>query len=140
MGGPLSDIVDRVNALGMKFGIWIEPEMVNEDSDLFRSHPDWAFTIPGRKPVRGRNQLVLDYSRPEVVDAVFDQISCVLDSANIEYIKMDMNRSINDVYSVGLARQSYGKTMHNYVKGVYAFLDRLQKRYPDLLTEEADVK
>lgn len=135
LGGSLRELSDRIHGLGMKFGLWIEPEMVNEDSDLYREHPDWAFQIPGRAPVRGRNQLVLDFSREEVVDAVFDQIASVLDEAGVEYVKMDMNRSINDVYSLARSEQSYGKTMYDYVKGVYRFLDKLIERYPDLLIE-----
>ena len=99
LGGTLRSLVERVNGLGLKFGIWIEPEMVSLDSDLYRAHPDWAFTIPGRKPVMSRSQLVLDFSRKEVVDYVFDSICRVFDSANIEYVKWDMNRSIADVYS-----------------------------------------
>ena len=97
MGGTLTSLVERINQLGLKFGIWIEPEMVNEDSELYRTHPDWAMQIPGRKPVRGRNQLLLDFSRKEVVDAIFEQICSVLDQANIEYIKWDMTRSMTDV-------------------------------------------
>ncbi|MEE1412044.1 MAG: glycoside hydrolase family 36 N-terminal domain-containing protein, partial [Bulleidia sp.] len=87
MGGPLSEIADKINQMGMKFGLWIEPEMVSEDSHLYRTHPDWAFTIPGRRPVRGRNQLVLDFSREEIVDYIFNAVSKVIDSANIAYIK-----------------------------------------------------
>ena len=137
LGGTLSELVEKINARGLKFGIWIEPEMVNEDSSLYREHPDWAFRIPGRDPVRCRNQLVLDFSRKEVVDYVFRQIAAVIDSANVEYIKMDMNRSICDVYT-GLAErgyQNYGKVMHGYVLGVYDFLERLVRRYPHILIE-----
>ena len=137
LGGTLSELVEKINARGLKFGIWIEPEMVNEDSSLYRAHPDWAFRIPGRDPVRCRNQLVLDFSRKEVVDHVFRQIAAVIDSANVEYIKMDMNRSICDVYT-GLAErgyQNYGKVMHGYVLGVYDFLERLVRRYPHILIE-----
>ena len=135
MGGPLSEIADKINQMGMKFGLWIEPEMVSEDSHLYRTHPDWAFTIPGRRPVRGRNQLVLDFSRKEVVDYIFDSVSKVIDSANIAYIKMDMNRSICDVYTAVEQKQNYGKIMYEYVLGVYDFLERLIQRYPDLLIE-----
>ena len=135
MGGPLSEIADKINQMGMKFGLWIEPEMVNEDSHLYRTHPDWAFTIPGRRPVRGRNQLVLDFSRKEVVDYIFNAVSKVIDSANIAYIKMDMNRSICDVYTAVEQKQNYGKIMYEYVLGVYDFLERLIQRYPDLLIE-----
>ena len=135
MGGPLSEIADKINQMGMKFGLWIEPEMVSEDSHLYRTHPDWAFTIPGRRPVRGRNQLVLDFSRKEVVDHIFNAVSKVIDSANIAYIKMDMNRSICDVYTAVEQKQNYGKIMYEYVLGVYDFLERLIQRYPDLLIE-----
>lgn len=135
MGGPLSEIADKINQMGMKFGLWIEPEMVSEDSHLYRTHPDWAFTIPGRRPVRGRNQLVLDFSRKEVVDYIFNAVSKVIDSANIAYIKMDMNRSICDVYTAVEQKQNYGKIMYEYVLGVYDFLERLIQRYPDLLIE-----
>ena len=87
----------------MKFGIWIEPEMVNEDSDLYRAHPDWAIRIPGKKPVRSRNQLLLDFSRKEVRDCVFDQICAVLDQGKVDYVKWDMNRSMADVYAGNLS-------------------------------------
>ena len=99
MGGSLAEVSKRIHDMDMKFGLWIEPEMVNEDSDLYRAHPDWAYAIPGRKPVRARNQLVLDFSRKEVVDYIFESIAKVVDTLQIEYIKMDMNRSICDVYT-----------------------------------------
>lgn len=135
MGGKMSDIVDQINALGLKFGLWIEPEMVNENSDLYRTHPDWAFTIPGKPPILGRSQLVLDYTRDEVIDGIFDQIAKVIDSANIEYIKMDMNRSLCDMYSHAADYQNFGELMHKYVLGVYKFIEKLQNRYPDILIE-----
>lgn len=133
LGGTLSSLVERVNGLGMKFGIWVEPEMVSEDSDLYRAHPDWALTIPGRRPVRSRNQLVLDFSRPEVVDYIFNQLKTVLDGANIEYVKWDMNRSISEMYSA--VQQDQGEVPYRYVLGLYDFLERLVKRYPDMLIE-----
>lgn len=135
LGGPLSRISKAVNDMGMKFGLWIEPEMVNEDSNLFREHPDWAYIIPGKKPVRGRHQLVLDFSRQEVVDYIFDSICNVIDSANVEYIKMDMNRSICDVFTAVEGYQNFGKIMYEYMLGVYDFLERLNHRYPDMLIE-----
>ncbi|WP_251388532.1 alpha-galactosidase [Mediterraneibacter agrestimuris] len=135
LGGSLSRIADAVNELNMKFGLWIEPEMVNEDSELYRKHPDWAFVIPGRLPVRGRSQLVLDFSRKEVVDYIYDNIVKVISSANIEYIKMDMNRSICDVFTITEGYQNYGKIMHEYVLGVYDFLERLNQNFPDILIE-----
>ncbi len=99
LGCSLAELIHKVNDAGMKFGIWIEPEMVSEDSDLYRAHPDWAMLNPRRNPVRGRNQLVLDFSRKEVRDYIFEQICHVLDQGNIEYVKWDMNRSLTDVYS-----------------------------------------
>lgn len=135
LGGPLSEVSRAVNDMGMKFGLWIEPEMVSEDSNLYREHPDWAYVIPGKRPVRGRSQLVLDFSRKEVVDYIFKSISEVIDSANVEYIKMDMNRSICDVFTAVEGYQNFGKIMHEYVLGVYDFLERLNERYPDMLIE-----
>ena len=133
LGGTLGNLIKRINDLGVKFGIWIEPEMVSEDSDLYREHPDWALTVPGRNPVRSRNQLVLDFSRKEVVDEIYDQICKVLDQGNIEYVKWDMNRSLMDVYSATTKDQ--GRVLHDYVLGLYDFLERLVQRYPNLLIE-----
>ena len=133
LGGTLGDLIKKINDLGVKFGIWVEPEMISEDSDLYREHPDWALTIPGRNPVHARNQLVLDFSRKEVVDHIFDQICKVLDQGNIEYVKCDMNRSLMDVFSRGTEDQ--GRVMYDYVLGLYDFLERIVTRYPDLLIE-----
>ena len=132
LGCTLKELTEKVNGFGVKFGIWIEPEMVSEDSSLYREHPDWALQTPGRKPVRGRNQLVLDFTRKDVRDAVFKAICGVLDQGNIEYIKWDMNRSISDVYSM---QDKQGKVAYDYVLGVYDFLEKLIKRYPDMLIE-----
>ena len=133
LGGTLGNLIKRINDLGVKFGIWIEPEMVSEDSDLYRKHPDWALTVPGRNPVRSRNQIVLDFSRKEVVDEIYDQICKVLDQGNIEYVKWDMNRSLMDVYSS--VTRDQGRVLHDYVLGLYDFLERLVQRYPNLLIE-----
>ena len=127
LGGTLTKLIERVNAEGVKFGIWIEPEMVSEDSDLYREDPEWAITIPGRKPVRSRNQLVLDFSRKEVRDEIFKRICAVLDQGNVEYIKWDMNRSLADIYAPNVT--------YDYVLGVYDFLEKLTNRYPDILIE-----
>lgn len=132
LGCTLKELTEKVNGFGVKFGLWIEPEMVSEDSSLYREHPDWALQTPGRKPVRGRNQLVLDFTRKDVRDAVFKAICGVLDQGNIEYIKWDMNRSISDVYSM---QDKQGKVAYDYVLGVYDFLEKLIKRYPDMLIE-----
>ena len=133
LGGTLGDLIRRINDLGIKFGIWIEPEMISEDSNLYRAHPDWALVIPGRDPVRARNQLVLDFSRKEVVDYIYGQICNVLDQGNIEYVKWDMNRSLLDIYSVSSKDQ--GRIMYDYVLGLYDFLERLVRRYPNMLIE-----
>ena len=133
LGGTLGNLIKKINDLGVKFGIWIEPEMVSEDSDLYRKHPDWALAVPGRNPVRSRNQLVLDFSRKEVVDEIYDQICKVLDQGNIEYVKWDMNRSLMDVYSS--VTRDQGRVLHDYVLGLYDFLERLVQRYPNLLIE-----
>jgi alpha-galactosidase len=132
LGMTLAELVKEVNKKGVKFGIWIEPEMVSEDSDLYRAHPDWALQIPDRNPVRSRNQLVLDFSREDVRNHVFQQICDVFDNVNIEYVKWDMNRSITDFYS---ARNVQGKVAYDYVLGVYDFMEKLLKRYPDILLE-----
>ena len=132
LGCTLGELIRRINAIGIKFGIWIEPEMVSEDSDIYRNHPDWAIQIPGRKPIRARNQLVLDFSRKDVRDYIFDQICSVLDQGNIAYVKWDMNRSLTDIYSMENAQ---GKVTYDYVLGVYDFLERLMQRYPDMLIE-----
>lgn len=135
MGGPMADVVKRVKDLGMKFGIWIEPEMVSEKSELFKEHPDYAFVIPGRKPVMGRSQLNLDFSRKEVVNCIFDQMTAVLDKIDVDYIKMDMNRSILNVYSMTEGIQNNGTILYKYVLGVYDFMERLQARYPKMFIE-----
>lgn len=132
LGCSLGELTRKVNQEGVKFGIWIEPEMVSEDSDLYRTHPDWTMLNPQRKPVRSRNQLVLDFSRKEVRDYIFEQICKVFDQGNIEYVKWDMNRSISDVYS---ADNRQGKVAYDYVLGVYDFLEKLTAKYPHLLIE-----
>lgn len=132
LGCSLEELIHKVNALGVKFGIWIEPEMVSEDSDLYREHADWAMRIPGRKPIRARNQLVLDFSRADVRAYVFDQICRVLDQGKIEYVKWDMNRSLADIYSM---EHDQGSVAYDYILGVYDFLEKLRQRYPDILIE-----
>ena len=133
LGCSMGELAAKVNQMGLKFGLWIEPEMISEDSELYRQHPDWVLQIPGRKPIKSRNQLVLDFSRKEVRDSVFDQICEVLDHANIEYVKWDMNRSISDVYSMRTTDQ--GRVLYDYVLGIYEFLEKMIDRYPDLLIE-----
>ncbi len=133
--GGLEALVPRLSELGMRFGIWIEPEMVNENSRLYREHPDWALTIPGRAPARCRNQLVLDFSRREVRQYIYDQIKAVLSSADVAYVKWDMNRSLTDVWSAALPPQRQGEVYHRYVLGVYEMLDWLRRDFPHILIE-----
>ena len=131
----LHRLVEQVNSKGLKFGIWMEPEMVNEDSDLYRAHPDWVLAMPGRKPVRTRNQLVLDLSRPEVVDYLYGCIEKVLGENNIEYLKWDMNRSLSDVYSAAFPAERQGEIMHRFMLGLYSLMERVTKNFPDVLIE-----
>lgn len=133
--GGLKKLTDEVKKIGMKFGLWFEPEMISEDSDLYRSHPDWAIQIPNRKPMRGRYQLLLDMTRQEVQDYLYDSISKILDSADITYVKWDMNRSISDWYTATLSADRQGEMAHRYVLGVYSLLERLIVAYPDVLFE-----
>jgi alpha-galactosidase len=135
LGCTLEELSGEVHREGLKFGLWVEPEMISEDSDLYRSHPDWALTDPDRKPVVGRSQLVLDLSRRETQDYLFDALSAILDKARIEYIKWDFNRSIASFYSHALSADRQGETAHRFVLGVYRLLERLLDRYPDLLIE-----
>ena len=128
LGEPLKDFIEKVNGLGIKFGIWFEPECVNEDSDLFREHPDWVFQSPGRNPILGRNQLILYFTRKDVVDAIFERMCSVLDQGNIEYVKWDMNRSMTDKYSA--AAEEQGRISYDYMLGLYDFLERLMARNP----------
>lgn len=133
--GGLRAYSDAVHGLGMKFGLWIEPEMVNEDSDLYRAHPDWALTVPGRAPVMGRNQLALDMGRPEVVDYLYRAFSRILREDGVDYIKWDMNRNITDVYSHILPPERQLEASHRYILGVYDLMERLTTGFPEVLFE-----
>lgn len=133
--GGLNHLANRIKELGMSFGIWIEPEMVSEDSELYRAHPDWALGAPGRPQSRGRCQLVLDFSRQEVRDCIYESIKKVLDSADISYVKWDMNRSLTNVFSAALLGTRQGETLHRYVLGVYEMLHRMRRDYPHMLIE-----
>ena len=135
LGCTMKELVDRVNALGLKFGIWLEPEMVSEDSELYRMHPDWVLQIPGREPNRSRNQLVLDLSRKEVREYMKKFINDTLSCANISYVKWDMNRSVDNVYSTADPTLSQGAVRHKYVLGLYEVMEDMLTRHPDLLLE-----
>ncbi|MFR2794752.1 MAG: alpha-galactosidase [Eisenbergiella sp.] len=135
LGCTLKELGERIEALGMKFGIWFEPECISEDSDLYRAHPDWAVQIPGRKPNLSRNQLILDFSREDVQEYIIERLSAVLDSAPISYVKWDFNRSICDKFSANLSAGRQGEMAHRFVLGLYRVLEELLERYPHLLLE-----
>ncbi|MCI8650649.1 MAG: alpha-galactosidase [Anaerotruncus sp.] len=133
--GGLEALVPRINQLGMQFGLWIEPEMINEDSALYRAHPDWTLGMPGRAHTRGRSQLVLDFSRADVREHIYQALQTVLSSANIVYLKWDMNRSLSEVWSAAIPASRQGEVYHRYVLGLYDLLERFHQDYPGLLIE-----
>ena len=135
LNGGLGHLVDEVNKLGMKFGIWFEPEMISPDSELYKKHPEWAIQIRGREMTQSREQYVLDYSNKEVRDCVYGMMKNVLDSANIEYIKWDMNRQLTEVGSTSLPKERQRELWHRYVLGVYDLMNRLTTDYPHILLE-----
>ena len=128
-------LAKKMTAMGLKFGLWIEPEMVNLDSDLYRQHPEWLLSDPMRRASHGRNQYILDFSNLEVVDYIYNMISKILDEADISYIKWDMNRCMSEVYSRVKDPISQGKVMHQYILGVYYLYEKLIQRYPHILFE-----
>lgn len=133
--GGIEGLSAKIEALGMKFGLWFEPEMVNKDSDFFRSHPDYIIETPGRSASHGRNQFVLDFTRKEVVDAIYGQMHDLLSNAKISYIKWDMNRSISECYSTAYPADRQGEIFHRYILGVYDLHERLIREFPELLIE-----
>ncbi len=133
--GGLGRLVSEINALGMKFGLWFEPEMISPESRLYEEHPDWAIQIPGRRPCRARNQFVLDVGRREVRDYVLEKMFAVLHGANVEYVKWDMNRPLTDLGSAALPADRQGELCHRYVLGMYEMQERLLAEFPNLLLE-----
>ena len=133
--GGLKHLVDEVNKIGLKFGIWFEPEMISPDSNLYKEHPDWALQISGRVGSLCRNQYVLDLTREDVFEHTYDSIAKILRSANIEYVKWDMNRQLTDIGSFELPPDRQGEIYHRYVLAVYALQERLLKEFPHLLLE-----
>ena len=131
----ISGLSRKIEALGLKFGLWVELEMVNKDSDLYRAHPDWIIGAPGRFESHGRHQHVLDFSRKEVVDYIYEMISKVLRESSISYIKWDMNRYMSEPYSRGASAGHQGMVMHKYILGVYDLYTRLTTEFPKILFE-----
>ena len=133
--GGLEPLCDKINAMGMKLGIWVEPEMVNVESRLYRRHPEWAMAIPDRLHSEGRKQRILDLANPKVQDFIIRKMSEVFSSAAISYVKWDMNRIFSDVYSPFLSAEHQGETAHRYICGLYRIMKVLTGRFPDILFE-----
>ena len=128
-------LAKKVHALGMKFGLWFEPEMVNEDSDLYRAHPDWCLRVPGRAPARSRHQLCLDLSRPDVCEYIIKAVNDILDTGTVDYVKWDYNRYVCDVFSSYYPADRQGEIYHRYILGLYKIHDGIVKTHPDILFE-----
>ena len=133
--GGIKGLAQKIENMGMKFGLWFEPEMVNKDSDLYREHPDWIIETPERHSSHGRFQYVLDFSRKEVVDKIYEMMEKILGGAKVSYVKWDMNRSITECYSSALPADRQGEVFHRYILGVYDLYDRLTSRFPKVLFE-----
>ncbi len=133
--GGLKTVINRCKEKGLKFGLWFEPEMISEDSDLYRAHPDYAIKMEGVTPVRSRNQLVLDFTRQEVVDHVYNVISKVLRENDISYVKWDMNRSITEMYTPSLPAERQGEFQHRFILGVFNLAERLTGDFPHIFFE-----
>ena len=133
--GGLAQLSEKIHDLGLQFGLWVEPEMVNENSDLYRTHPDWALKDPGRNPNVARNQLVLDMSREDVREYLFSCIDRLLREIRIDYMKWDFNRSVANAYSAQLPPEREGEVLHRFVLGTYSLLEKIRCAYPDLLIE-----
>ena len=133
--GGLNGLSDRLHDLGLKFGLWFEPEMISPDSDLYRAHPDWCLHVDGRSRVEMRNQLILDLSRKEVQDYIIESVSAVLESARIEYVKWDMNRNMTEPFSGAQTPERQKETQHRYMLGLYRVLEEITARFPEILFE-----
>lgn len=133
--GGLTELADRINQQGLKFGLWFEPEMISPDSELYRKHPDWCLHVPGRRRTEARWQLVLDYTRKEVRDYIFDSLSAIFSTVPIAYVKWDMNRCLTEIGSANLPAERQSETAHRYVLGLYELLERITTEFPHILFE-----
>jgi alpha-galactosidase len=131
----IADLASKVEKIGLKFGLWFEPEMVSKVSELYKMHPDWIISTPNRRVSHGRNQLVLDFSRTEVVDYIYNEMREILSKASVSYIKWDMNRNITEAFSSKLSFERQGEVMHRYILGVYELYERLISTFPQILFE-----
>jgi alpha-galactosidase len=133
--GGLEELAARIKTKGLSFGLWVEPEMISPDSDLYRAHPDWCLHVPGRARSEGRNQLVLDFSRKDVRENIYDQIAAILRAVPITYVKWDMNRNTTEVGSLALPSDRQRETAHRYILGLYEFMEKLTREFPQILFE-----
>ncbi len=133
--GGLKSLGEKVLALGMEFGVWVEPEMISKNSELYRAHPDWCIHAPGRRQTESRNQLVLDLSRADVCEYVTSVLSEVFSSAPITYVKWDMNRSLTEIGSALASPERQIETAHRFVLGLYSILETLTAKFPGILFE-----
>lgn len=133
--GGIKDLAERVNRIGLKFGLWFEPEMISPDSELYRNHPDWCLHVPGRPRSEGRNQLILDLCRPEVCEYIIDTVSEILSNAPIDYVKWDMNRNMTEIGTLSLPPERQRETAHRYMLGLYKILESITAAFPNVLFE-----
>ena len=133
--GGLSKLAKDINNMGLKFGLWFEPEMISPISKLYEKHPNWCIHIPGRTRSQARSQLILDLSMKEVCDYIIESISKILESSNISYVKWDMNRNMTEVGSLGLNSERQRETAHRYILGLYRVMEEITSRFPNVLFE-----
>lgn len=131
----ISGLAKKINDMGLKFGLWFEPEMISKASNLYKKHPDWLIQVPGRRLSHGRNQYILDFSRKEVIEYIYSMIDNILSDAPISYVKWDMNRYMTEIGSLGLPPERQGELSHRYLLGLYSLLEKLTSKYPDILFE-----
>lgn len=133
--GGLANFVNEVHEKGLKFGIWVEPEMISKDSDLYRAHPDWVLHTPGRPVSKSRDQYILDFSRPEVQENIYQQLFDLFSKVTVDYVKWDMNRNMTEVYSASLGASQQGEVAHRYMLGLYSVLEKITQAFPNILFE-----
>jgi len=131
----IESVAAKVKQKGLKFGLWFEPEMVNQNSDLYRAHPDWVIHVPNRMLSTGRHQYVLDLSRDEVIEYLFERIDSILSCGDIDYVKWDINRVMTEIGSASLAPHQQLETPHRYMLGLYGLVSRVTQKHPHILFE-----
>ncbi|WP_026691971.1 alpha-galactosidase [Peribacillus kribbensis] len=131
----IESLAGKIKGIGMKFGLWFEPEMISPDSELYRKHPDWAVGMNSQHRTLGRNQFVLDFSRKDIVDYLYEKMAGIIERTDMDYIKWDMNRNITEAFSSKLPPDRQGEFFHRYILGVYDLYERLTSRFPHVLFE-----